>query len=69
MEIEDAAAIDGCNKFGTLVRVIIPLSIPRIIASGMLYFLNDWNDFLFALIFLFTANLKTQPVAITELST
>lgn len=65
-DLEDAALIDGCSRFGTLFRVIIPLSIPGLIATGILSFLMAWEEFLFALILTNSETAKTITVIIAE---
>ena len=68
-ELEDAARIDGCSRLAALVLVILPLSVPSLVATGALAFLNAWNEFLLALIFTNSLNAKTLPVVISEFST
>ncbi len=51
-DLDDAARIDGCSSFGVYWRVIMPLSVPAIIAVVILVFNNSWNDFLHPLIYL-----------------
>ena len=51
-DLDDAARIDGCSSFGVYWRIIMPLSIPAIIAVIILVFNNSWNDFLHPLIYL-----------------
>jgi multiple sugar transport system permease protein len=65
-ELEEAARVDGCSRLGALVRVILPLARPGIIATGLFAFLLCWDEFLYALIFTSTSNAKTIPVAIAE---
>lgn len=67
-ELEDAAMIDGCSRFGAIIRVILPLSGPGLVAVGAFAFLSAWNEFFMALIFT-TANTKTITVTVTEFST
>jgi len=50
-ELEEAARIDGASNIGILFRIIIPLSWPGIIVSGIFAFLLGWNDVLFASVF------------------
>jgi multiple sugar transport system permease protein len=45
-DLEEAALIDGCTRLGALYRVIIPLSIPGMIAIFLLSFVNVWNEFI-----------------------
>ena len=66
VELEEAARVDGCNRLGALVRVMLPLSRPGIMATGLYAFLLCWDEFLYALIFTSTAQAKTIPVAIAE---
>jgi len=49
-EIEKAARIDGCARFETLMKVLLPLSKPAMISGGVISFLLSWNEFLFAFI-------------------
>ncbi|HEY2947265.1 MAG TPA: carbohydrate ABC transporter permease [Micromonosporaceae bacterium] len=65
-ELEDAARVDGCSRLGALVRVVLPLSRPGIIATALYAFLLCWDEFLYALIFTSTSRAKTIPVAIAE---
>ncbi|RCG29645.1 carbohydrate ABC transporter permease [Sphaerisporangium album] len=50
--VEEAAAIDGCGRIGTILRVVLPLSKPALMATGLYAFMIAWNEFLFALLFL-----------------
>jgi multiple sugar transport system permease protein len=65
-ELEDAARIDGCSRLGALLRVVIPLSAPGLIATTLFCFLLAWEEFLLALIFTSSPQAKTVPVAIAE---
>jgi len=65
-ELEDAARIDGCSRMGSFFKIIIPLSVPGLIATGVIAFMLAWDEFFFALILTNTPNAKTVPVAITE---
>jgi len=49
-ELEDAARIDGCGRFGVLFRIALPLAAPGIAAVATLSMVNSWNDFLFAFV-------------------
>lgn len=66
-ELEEAAMIDGCNRFQALTKVIIPLSGPGLVAVSAFSFLSSWNEFFMALIFT-GANTKTITVTVTEFS-
>lgn len=65
-ELEDAARIDGCTRLGAFWRVILPVSRPGLIATGVFAFLLAWDEFFFALLFTSTPDAKTIPVAIAE---
>ena len=66
IELEEAARLDGCNRLGILFRVVMPISIPGLISTGMFVFLLTWDEFFYALIFTSTLASKTAPVAISE---
>lgn len=61
-ELDEAAQVDGCSRLGTLWRIIIPLSIPGLVAGGLLAFIMTWNNFLFAFLFTTTNAVKTLPI-------
>jgi multiple sugar transport system permease protein len=66
VELEDAARIDGCNRLETLWRIIMPISAPGLVSTGLFVFLTAWDEFFFALILTSTVSAKTVPVAIAE---
>lgn len=51
-EIEEAAIIDGCGKFGVFLRIIIPLAIPALVTTALFTFLWTWDDFFNHLLYL-----------------
>ncbi|MFE2825502.1 carbohydrate ABC transporter permease [Streptomyces sp. NPDC059271] len=53
--IEEAAALDGCSRLQTVRKVILPLALPSLMATGLYVFMIAWNEFLFALLFLAAA--------------
>lgn len=67
-DLEHAAMLDGCSRLGALVRVIIPVAAPGIVAAGVLAFIGSWNDFVYALI-LGGETAKTMPVTLAGLIT
>jgi multiple sugar transport system permease protein len=67
-ELEEAAQIDGCSPLGALIKVVIPLSGPGLVAVSAFTFLSSWNEFFMALIFSAT-HAKTITVVVTEFST
>ena len=67
-ELEEAAIIDGCNPLTIILSVFLPLVWPALVATGLLAFIAVWNEFLFALTFIFSDSQRTVPVAIALLS-
>jgi trehalose/maltose transport system permease protein len=63
-ELEEAAIIDGATPWVTLTRIFLPLMGPSLAATGLLAFIVAWNEFLFALTFTLTNEMRTVPVAI-----
>ncbi|MGW7426209.1 carbohydrate ABC transporter permease [Streptomyces sp. NPDC054813] len=67
--IEEAAALDGLSRLGTLRRVVLPLALPSLMATGLYVFMIAWNEFLFALLFLAADPGKwTVPLGLAQLS-
>jgi len=64
VEIDEAAVIDGCGHFGTLWRMILPLSRPGIGAAAILAFVGSWNEFLAGSVMVDAAALKPVQPAI-----
>ena len=61
-ELEEAALLDGANRFQIFLRVILPLSRPALATLALLSFLTNWNDFLWPLYVLFSPErLTLQP--------
>jgi multiple sugar transport system permease protein len=52
MSIEEAALIDGCSRMETIVKIIIPLSLPALSTVFIYAFMIAWNEYLFASVFL-----------------
>ncbi|HEY5003836.1 MAG TPA: carbohydrate ABC transporter permease, partial [Ktedonobacteraceae bacterium] len=67
-DLEEAAEMDGASAFGTLVRIIIPISVPGIIAVVIYSFMTGWNELLFASI-LTTDATRTLAVGLQGYST
>ena len=65
-ELEEAAQMDGCGPISTLWRIVLPLSLPGLVAGGLLAFIMTWNNFLFAFLFTSTNNVKTLPVIMRQ---
>lgn len=64
-EIEEAAAVDGCGRLGTLARVVLPLSRPAVVTAAIFAFIAAWNEYIVALTLMTDADMKPLTVAIT----
>lgn len=67
-ELEKAALIDGASTFTIIFKIIMPILWPSLVSVGLLSFIAAWNEFLFALTFLSSDEMRTVPVAIALLS-
>ena len=63
-ELIESALIDGCTKFQAFYRIILPLSVPGIIATCVFIFLTAWDELLFAWVLTTTSDVQTIPVGI-----
>jgi multiple sugar transport system permease protein len=68
-ELDEAAVIDGASRVGILFRIILPLSLPGIVAVLVYSFITTWNEFIFALCFATDSSVKTLPIGLAEFST
>lgn len=66
-ELEDAARIDGCSRFGAFLRVILPLSAPGLAACGVILFILSWHELLIPLIVISKPEVMTVPVILASL--
>ena len=66
-ELEEAALVDGATRPQALVRVLLPLAAPGIVASAIFAFTLSWNEFLYALIFITDETAITVPVGLNLL--
>src|SRR5206468_26490 len=66
-ELEEAATIDGANHWTVFYRVVLPLSRPALATLAVLSFLTNWNDFLWPVFVLFSANTLTLPAGLSTL--
>ncbi len=65
--LEEAAAIDGCDDFTTLVRIVLPLSVPVLATLALFYAVGRWNTFQDALYFITKSPLKPLQLKLYEL--
>ena len=64
--LDEAARIDGCNRFMTMIRIVMPLMKPGMLAVGIYAFLQSWDDYMIGLIVMTKTAMKTLPVGIAE---
>ena len=65
IELEEQAMVDGCTKFGALLRILLPLSAPGLVASAIFSFTLAWNEFLLALVITMDQSTMTVPIKLT----
>jgi multiple sugar transport system permease protein len=68
-ELEEAAMIDGATRFGAFRRIVLPLAAPGLLAAALYAFTQAWNEFLYALVFITDARLRTLPVGLASFIT
>jgi multiple sugar transport system permease protein len=66
-DLEDAAKVDGYNTWQMLLQIILPMTVPALVTTGILTFIFAWNEFIFALTFITRESMKTIPVATAQL--
>jgi multiple sugar transport system permease protein len=66
-ELEEAALIDGANRFSVFWRIVLPLSKPALVTLGLLAFLTNYNDFLWPVYVLFSPEVQTLPAGLATL--
>jgi multiple sugar transport system permease protein len=67
-ELEECALIDGATRWEILTKIVLPLAVPGLISAGIFAFTLSWNEFIYALTFISSSEMKTVPVGVvTEL--
>ena len=69
LELEEAALIDGANRWSAFRQVLLPLAFPGLMAAATIVFTFAWSEVLFALILTATPNAQTFPVGVQGLVT
>ena len=64
-EIADAALVDGCTELGVLIRMLLPLSLPALVAVAVIAFFTAWDEFVFASVFIVSQSLRVFSVGIS----
>lgn len=65
-ELEDAALVDGATRLQAMIRIVLPLAIPGVLSAGIFCFTLGWNEFLYALVFMGSGDMKTVPVGVVS---
>jgi multiple sugar transport system permease protein len=66
-DLEDAAKVDGYKIIPMLLKIVMPLTLPALVTTGILTFIFAWNEYIFALTFITRESLKTIPVATAQI--
>ncbi|GHH42990.1 ABC transporter permease [Lentzea cavernae] len=66
-DLEEAALVDGCTRFGVFLRIVLPLAKPGLLAVALFTLTNAWNEFLFAFVFITKDDYKTLPVGMQSM--
>jgi N,N'-diacetylchitobiose transport system permease protein len=68
-ELEESAMVDGATRFGAFVRILLPLLGPGLVATSIFAFIQAWNEFLIAYVFLHTPEKQTLMVWLASFTT
>jgi len=67
-ELEESAFIDGASRLRAMTQIVLPLALPGILSAAIFAFTLSWNEFIYALVFTNSTDIKTIPVGVvTEL--
>lgn len=64
--IDEAASVDGANRWITFIRILLPLTLPGLVVTGIFSFLTSWNEFMFAQTFISDYDKWTLSVGIAS---
>jgi raffinose/stachyose/melibiose transport system permease protein len=67
-ELEEAASIDGASRLGFFFRMVLPLSLPGVITTGILAFIGAWNGYMLPLFILNNSAMYTLPLGVQAFS-
>jgi len=68
IELEEAAMVDGCTRFGAFRRITFPLIAPGLVASGVFAFIQVWNEFALASVLLTDDEVQTLPLWLRDIA-
>ena len=63
-EIEECAMLDGCSRLQSMLFILLPAALPGVICAALFAFTLSWNEFLYSLVFVSPAELKTMTVGV-----
>ncbi|MDT5111901.1 MAG: raffinose/stachyose/melibiose transport system permease protein, partial [Mycobacterium sp.] len=66
-DVDEAAIIDGATRGQIFWRIIFPMCRPIVVSAALLQALFAWNEFVFALVFISSGDLKTLPVGLVDM--
>jgi len=65
LELEEAALVDGCSRLATLVRIILPMSLPALAVVAFFSFTQAWNEFIYANVLVNSVDVRTITTGLT----
>ena len=66
-ELEEAARVDGCSRFGIMYQIVLPLVLPGLISTTIFAFAMCWGEYMYALVNLTSSRVQTFPLVISGL--
>lgn len=67
LELEEAAKVDGCTRFGAMYRIVFPLALPGIVSTTIFAFAMCWGEYLYALVNISSREMQTFPLVLSAL--
>ena len=65
-ELFESACLDGCSIYGVFIKIAVPLAKTGLFVTGLMSFVNNWNELLMAMVFISTDERKTLPVSLSK---
>src|SRR6266508_2925958 len=65
-ELEESALIDGASRIQAMIQIVLPLALPGVLSAGIFAFTLSWNEYIYSLVFMTSANMKTIPVGVVN---
>ena len=69
VELEEAGLVDGCNRVGVLLRIVLPLALPALVVVTFFSFTHAWNEFLYAHVFTSSDRVRTITTGLANFMT